>query len=731
MQIRKPIFILILLPIFILLILLVVSLSNPLFGQGTQTPSATTSQEFSKAPIKYTKVDRNKNKIMDHLEGLIGPAVATDRFDVLVMLNKPLTLLPNLKARHGDFTTKFEYSSINGFATNLTKGQVLAFSKDTDVKLVEFDALAFPHLDSAQNWFGTAKARADFSLDGDEAGDGAKTYSKDDIVIAILDTGIDPNHVDLGPNKIIAWRDATINNNQSAYDELGDCVGHGSHVSSIAAGEGDGNPDFIGVAPGAALVGVKVLSNRIVFIQGQGNVELCTAATSEIVSGVQWIIANKDTYGIDIGNMSLGTSGCSDGTDSLSTVVNSAVDAGIAMFTSAGNTGPGPCTVGSPTAAEKVVSVGAMADVTPENSAFNVCGDNDLPDAGFYLACFSSRGLTADNRIKPDISAPGVFIKAASALSVNDYKTFSGTSMASPYTAGVAALMLHANSSMSSAEVKSTIESTASDWGPAGKDVDYGAGRLQAYEAIKTAGSLVGTGPTVPSHTFTSDSLTNQNSQDFWNIVVTNTSLPLAITMIMPDWERFNKPDFDMRLRDPNGIEVGTSISATRQETIGIQPALAGTYQLEVYIFRDRGDYFFDVSFGEAAVAILLSTDGTTPFGTVALGQTTDTTLGGINDVQTIQVLAGPADLDVKSTDFSAEANTWLLGITNGADQVLWEFSHDGLLWNPFSSSDTLFPYGNVAQGSTKDIYFKLTLPNTTSSNNEHSATVTIVATEP
>ncbi|MCH8821103.1 S8 family serine peptidase [Patescibacteria group bacterium] len=730
MQIRKPIYFLILLPIFIFLIFPVVSLSNPLFGQGTQTPSATTSQEFFKAPEKFNKVDRNKNKIMDHLEGLIGPAVATDRFDVLVMLNKPLTLLPTLKARHGDFITKFEYSSINGFATNLTKGQIIALSKDVDVKLVEFDALAFPHLDSAQNWFGTAKARADFSLDGDAAGDGAKTYSKDDVVIAILDTGIDPNHVDLDGGKIIAWRDATINNDQSGpYDELEDCAGHGSHVSSIAAGEGDGDANFIGVAPGAALVGVKVLSNRDVTIQNQ-TVELCTAATSEIVSGVQWIIANKDTYGIDIGNMSLGTSVCSDGNDMLSTVVNSAVNAGIAMFTSAGNSGPGPCTIGSPAAAEKVVTVGAMADVTPMTTSVSF-GCGPAPFRGFYLVCFSSRGETIDGRIKPDIAAPGVFIKAASAFSGNDYKTFSGTSMASPFAAGVAALILDAHPNHTPAQVKSTIESTASDWGPAGKDVDYGAGRLQAYEAIKLAGSFSGTGPMVPSHTFTADSLSNRNRQDSWDIVVTDPSLPIAITMIMPDWERFDKPDFDMRLRDPNGTEIATSISATRQETIGIQPALAGIYQLEVYIFRSNGPYFFDVSFGEAAIAILLNTDGTTPFGAIALGQTIDTTASGTDDVQTIQVLAGPADLNIKSTNFSDGANTWFLNTTNGADQVLWEFSEDGLLWNPFTSSGTLFPYGNVAQGATKDIYFRLTLPNTTSSNKEHSATVTIVATEP
>ncbi|MCH7541655.1 S8 family serine peptidase, partial [Patescibacteria group bacterium] len=200
---------------------------------------------------------------MDHLEGLIGPKPTTATFDVIVMLNKNLSLLPTLKTRHGNFEEKFTYPSINGFATNLNKGQVIAFSRDTDVKLVEFDALAFPQLDSAQNWFGTAKARTDFGVDGNA--DGSATYSKDDVVIAILDTGIDDGHVDLGPNKIIAWNDVTPNNQSSPYDELGDCVGHGSHVSSIAAGEGDGDANFKGVAPGAALAafGAAILADAL------------------------------------------------------------------------------------------------------------------------------------------------------------------------------------------------------------------------------------------------------------------------------------------------------------------------------------------------------------------------------------------------------------------------------------------------------------------------------------
>lgn len=128
------------------------------------------------------------------------------------------------------------------------------------------------------------------------------------------------------------------------------------------------------------------------------------------------------------------------------------------------------------------------------------------------------------------------------------------------------------------------------------------------------------------------------------------------------------------------------------------------------------------------SVSISLTTDGTTPFGTVALGGMID----NIGDPEVVQVTTGPADLSVKSTSFTDGANTWTLGIANGVDQVLWEFSKDGTTWPDFSSADTLFSLDtNVAQGDTRNLYLRLTMPTETSSNNEHSATVTIVATVP
>ena len=143
-------------------------------------------------------------------------------------------------------------------------------------------------------------------------------------------------------------------------------------------------------------------------------------------------------------------------------------------------------------------------------------------------------------------------------------------------------------------------------------------------------------------------------------------------------------------------------------------------------------DAFAALSSLGPSVSISLTTDGTTPFGIVELGGTADTTATGTNDVQTVEVTTGPANLKVKSTEFSDGGNTWTLAGSSGANQVVWEFSEDGLSWTGFSAANTLFTLDtNVAQNSTSNLYLRLTMPSSTASNDEYSATVTIVATAP
>jgi len=139
-------------------------------------------------------------------------------------------------------------------------------------------------------------------------------------------------------------------------------------------------------------------------------------------------------------------------------------------------------------------------------------------------------------------------------------------------------------------------------------------------------------------------------------------------------------------------------------------------------------DAYAALSSSVPAVSITLTTDGLVEFGTVGLGATVDSS----SDVQTISVGTGPVNLDVKSTIFSDGSNIWALGSNNGIDQVKWEFAPDISTWSTFFTPDTLYDLANnVTEGATQDLYLRLTLPNESSSSNQHSATVTIIATAP
>lgn len=133
-----------------------------------------------------------------------------------------------------------------------------------------------------------------------------------------------------------------------------------------------------------------------------------------------------------------------------------------------------------------------------------------------------------------------------------------------------------------------------------------------------------------------------------------------------------------------------------------------------------------------AAVSISINTDGSVSFGTLALEAIEDTTSSGINDMETVSVDSGPADLDIGSTDFTEGGNTWTLNTTGGANQVKWEFSENSTDWTTFAIADTLYALDtNVAQGQTRDLYLKITMPTSTNSYNQYSSTVTIVASAP
>ncbi|OYD59854.1 peptidase S8 [Fictibacillus aquaticus] len=520
--------------------------------------------------------DSNSNKMLDNLEQKIKGLKNEEKVPVIIQFNEEFAggkAYEKLAQKLGAFKKNFDYKVFNGMAATMTVKQIELMKLLPFVKQVEYDAPVKINLSTANASFGTEKARSDFGLTGDMDGN-ERSYTKNDAVVAVIDTGIDAAHADLDGGKVIGWKDL-VNNRATAYDDQG----HGTHCASIVAGEGDANSANKGVAPGAALVGVKVLDS-----QGSGSM-------STVAAGIDWAVQNKDVYGIEVLSLSLGSSGSSDGKDATSVAVNNASAAGLAVAVAAGNEGPQSKTIGSPGAAEKAITVGAGADL----------GEN-----GFNLTYFSSRGPTADGRVKPDIFAPGYNITAAKANSGNQYVTYSGTSMATPFTAGTIALMEDANPGITEPEIKNALYSTAIDFGPAGKDSEYGYGRLDGYAAVKAAGGLSGVGPAVPNHFYKGTSISSGASHTY-TLNVDNTAFPISLTLITPNWSPgfliFGPShSYKVSLVDPTGATVASSTQNERQDHTAYKPTKTGAYKVVVSSSKGSGAYYLDVSAGAASL---------------------------------------------------------------------------------------------------------------------------------
>ena len=553
-------------------------------GPGSGAPAPGT------VPIK---ADLNGDKIFDDLAAQLAGLSDNASVSAIVSLDDPATTgrIATIQQSVGALAALKRFSILKGFAATLTKRQILLLTRLPFVAHVEANDTVHALNDSAQAAFGVTKARIDDPvLDGNCNDASNPTCSPDvygpaDEVAAVIDTGIDANHLDLDQGKVIAFANCTSGTCVDATPI--DDNGHGTHVSATIAGDGDARADrlYKGVAPGAALVGVKVLN-----ASGSGS-------DANVVNGIQWVVDHKDQYGIEAINLSLGSSGCSNGTDATSVAVNNAAAAGIVVAVAAGNDGPGTCTVGSPGAAADAITVGAMSDQDSTQ------------------AYFSSRGKTADGRIKPDVSAPGVNITSAKAGTTNAYVNYSGTSMATPFVAGVALLMRDVNPALTPQDVKNDIMSTAVDWGrggdnktvgSTGADIDYGAGRLDGYRAIAAADPSLLTPPPVAVHQLKEGTLATTGAVVDYSLSVVDTQFPIGATLIIPGLSAGSaySPDFDLYLYSPSGALLKSSERITRQEEVGYNPdpasggAGAGTYKLRVKSYSGSGAYFVDISAG-------------------------------------------------------------------------------------------------------------------------------------
>ncbi|MBM7775580.1 subtilisin family serine protease [Actinokineospora baliensis] len=273
------------------------------------------------------------------------------------------------------------------------------------------------------------------------------------VTVAVLDTGYDTGHPDLA-GRVSQSKDF------SGKGNVQDGHGHGTHVASIVAGSGAASGGkYKGVAPDASLAVGKVLDDG-----GSGSLD-------DVMAGMEW--ASTDAKA-KVVNLSLG-SYPTDGTDPASQVVNALTARNGTLFViAAGNSGSEE-TVSSPAAADSALAVGSVTK----------SGE---------LSEFSSQGpRVIDGAVKPEIAAPGSDIVAARAKDTNlgetveeNYARLSGTSMATPHTAGAAAIVAQQHPDWNAAKLKAALVGTAAPVGTNGVNT-VGGGLVDLKRATTQA----------------------------------------------------------------------------------------------------------------------------------------------------------------------------------------------------------------------------------------------------
>lgn len=304
--------------------------------------------------------------------------------------------------RHYGFRARAFYSrAIRGFAATVTPTErarleadpmVLAVEDDTPTSLAPITAQA-----QVVDW-GIPKIGADVS--SARSGDGTGTVSG--VNVYVIDTGVDPTHPDINLVNHVTFTGAPN----------ADCYGHGTGVAGIIAAKDNG--DFtVGVAPGAPVTGVKVFN--------------CSGFTfpSFILQGVDWVTANAVKPAV--ANMSLGSLLP---LQALNTAVRNSAATGIFYAIAAGNGNP---FTGAPMNACLSSPAGAGYDPPGTLNGIVTVAATDMADVE---ADFSNYGVCVN------LWAPGVAVTSTWLMADGGMITASGTSFASPYVAGGAALML-------------------------------------------------------------------------------------------------------------------------------------------------------------------------------------------------------------------------------------------------------------------------------------------------
>ncbi len=298
------------------------------------------------------------------------------------------------------------------------------------------------------------------------------TTGSSSVTIAVVDTGVDIGHPDLS-SKIVSGYDFVNDDSDPVDDE-----GHGTHVAGIAAAVSNNGEGVAGVSWGAKIMPVKVLDST-----GSGTL-------SNVASGIIWAA----DHGAEVINLSLGGSS---GSSTLEDAVDYAYNKGALLVAAAGNEYESGNFTIYPAAYDHVLAVGAIGD-SDEHAYYS--------NTGTYVDVAAPGGNpTSSYDTNPNHWILSTYWRGSG----YSYAQIVGTSQAAPHVAGLAALILSVNGSLTNDEVEQTIEDTAVDLGASGRDDTFGYGKIDVAAALAAAQSPTATptattGPTgTPSPTAT------------------------------------------------------------------------------------------------------------------------------------------------------------------------------------------------------------------------------------
>jgi len=290
--------------------------------------------------------------------------------------------------------------AVNGFSVTMPEAAARALSNDPRVAYVEEDTVVTANVtQSGATWGLDRIDQRDRPLNGTYV----YNWTGSGVRAYIIDTGIRTTHTQFGGRAAVSF-DALGGNGQ-------DCNGHGTHVAGTVGGS------TYGVAKSVSLRAVRVLN-----CSGSGT-------NSGVIAGVDWVARNRVLPAV--ANMSLGGGASS----ALDTAVNNAINSGVTFVVAAGNSNANACNY-SPARVAAAITVGSSTSSDSRSS-------------------FSNWGTCVD------IFAPGSSITSAWSTSDTATNTISGTSMASPHVAGVAALYLQGHTSASNATVRNALVNTS------------------------------------------------------------------------------------------------------------------------------------------------------------------------------------------------------------------------------------------------------------------------------